>query len=82
MRHASLIHGGNSLLSKLSTCTTVLLWLVSVKTYYCLWQAVGSDLVFEVEVINPKDNQGDVQEEDRKVKGWVLNDWRVDKRTV
>jgi len=31
--------------------------------------------MFEVEVINPKDNQGDVQEEDRKVKGWVLNDW-------
>jgi len=43
---------------------------------------VGNDLVFEVEVIDPKDNQGDVQEEDCKVKGWVLNDWGVDKRTV
>ena len=31
-----------------------------VKTYYCLWQAVGDDLVFEVEVIDPKDEQGDV----------------------
>ena len=31
-----------------------------VKTYYCLWQAVGEDLVFEVEVIDPEDEQGDV----------------------
>jgi len=29
-----------------------------------LWQAVGNDLVFEVEVINPKDNQGDIEQED------------------
>jgi len=29
-----------------------------------LWQAVGNNLVFEVEVINPKDNQGDVEQED------------------
>jgi len=29
-----------------------------------LWQAVGNDLVFEVEVIDPKDNQGDVEQED------------------
>jgi len=31
-----------------------------VKTYYCLWQAVGDNLVFEVEVIDPKDEQRDV----------------------
>jgi len=31
-----------------------------VETYYCLWQTVGDDLVFEVEVIDPKDNQRDV----------------------
>jgi len=31
-----------------------------VKTYYCLWQAMGDDLVFEVEVIDPKDEQGDI----------------------
>jgi len=43
---------------------------------------VGNDLVFEVEVINPKDNQRDIYKEDGKVKGWVLNDWGVDKRTV
>jgi len=43
---------------------------------------VGDDLVFEVEVIDPKDNQGDVDKEKRKVKGWMLNDWGVDKRTV
>ena len=35
-----------------------------VETYYCLWQAVGNDLVFEVEVIDPKDNQRDMAEED------------------
>jgi len=35
-----------------------------VKTYYCLWQAVGNDLMFEVEVIDPKDNQRDVAKED------------------
>ena len=34
--------------------------LLSVKTYYCLRQAVGDDLVFEVEVIDPKNNQRDV----------------------
>jgi len=34
--------------------------VVLVKTYYCLWQAVGDDLVFEVEVIDPEDEQGDV----------------------
>ena len=44
-----------------------------VKTYYCLWQAVGNDLVFEVKVTDPKDNQGDVGQEERKVKTWVLN---------
>jgi len=43
---------------------------------------VGNDLVFEVEVIDPKDNQGDVDKEEHKVKGWMLNDWGVDKRTV
>jgi len=32
----------------------------NVETYYCLWQAVGNDLVFEVEVIDPEDEQGDV----------------------
>ena len=35
-----------------------------VKTYYYLWQAVGNDLMFEVEVINPKDDQRDMTEED------------------
>jgi len=40
----------------------------SVETYYCLGQAVGDDLVFEVKVIDPKDEQGDVQEEDSEVK--------------
>jgi len=29
--------------------------IVSVKTYYCLWQAVGNDLILEVEVTDPKD---------------------------
>ena len=29
-----------------------------------LWQAVGNNLVFEVEVIDPKDYQGDVEQED------------------
>jgi len=28
---------------------------------------VGDDLIFEVEVIDPKDEQGDIQEEDSKV---------------
>ena len=37
---------------------------VAVKTYYCLWQAVGNDLMFEVEVIDPKDYQRDVAKED------------------
>jgi len=36
-----------------------------VETYYCLWQAVGDDLMFEVEVIDPKDNQRDVKQEER-----------------
>ena len=31
-----------------------------VETYYCLRQAVGDKLVFEVEVIDPKNNQRDV----------------------
>jgi len=31
-----------------------------VKTYYCLRQAVGDDLIFEVEVIDPEDEQRDV----------------------
>jgi len=35
-----------------------------------------------VEVIDPKDEQGNIQEEDSKVKGWMLNNWGVDKRTV
>jgi len=45
-----------------------MLWKMSaqnVETYYCLWQAVGDDLVLEVEVIDPKDNQGDVEQEER-----------------
>jgi len=45
----------------------------SVETYYCLWQAVGNDLVFEVKVTDPKNNQEDVGQEERKVKAWVLN---------
>ena len=36
----------------------------NVETYYCLWQAVGDDLMFEVEVIDPKDNQGEVEQEE------------------
>jgi len=36
----------------------------AVETYYCLRRAVGNDLMFEVEVINPKDNQRDVAKED------------------
>jgi len=36
----------------------------NVETYYCLWQAVGNDLMFEVEVIDPKDNQRDMAKED------------------
>ena len=43
---------------------------------------MGDDLVFEVEVIDPKDNQGDIQKEDGKIEAEVLNDWGVDKRTV
>jgi len=43
---------------------------------------VGDDLVFEVEVIDPKDNQGDIQKEDSEIEAEVLNDWGVDKRTV
>jgi len=43
---------------------------------------VGDNLVFEVEVIDPTDKQRDVQEEDGKIEAKVLNDWRVDKRTV
>jgi len=39
-----------------------------VKTYYCLRQAVGDNLIFEVEVIDPKDEQGDIQEKDSEVK--------------
>jgi len=35
-----------------------------------------------VEVIDPKDEQGDVQEEDGEIKAKVLNNWGVDKRTV
>jgi len=35
-----------------------------IKTYYCLWQAVGNDLMFEIEVIDPKDNQQDMTKED------------------
>jgi len=35
-----------------------------VETYYCLWRAVGNDLMFEVEVIDPKDNQRDMAKED------------------
>jgi len=40
----------------------------------CLWPAVGNNLVFEVEVIDPKDNQRDVAKEDQDVKAEVLND--------
>jgi len=35
-----------------------------VETYYCSRQAVGDDLVFEVEVTDPEDNQRDVAKED------------------
>jgi len=35
---------------------------------------VGNDLVFEVEVIDPKDNQRDVAKKDQDVKAEVLND--------
>ena len=45
-----------------------------VKTYYCLWQAVGDDLIFEVKVTDPKNYQRDVGQEEHKVKTWVLND--------
>jgi len=47
-----------------------------------LWQAVGNDDVFEVEVIDPKDEQRDIQEKDSKIEAKVLNNWGVDKRTV
>jgi len=36
------------------------LGVVCVETYYCLRQGVGDNLVFEVEVIDPKDEQGDI----------------------
>jgi len=35
-----------------------------VETYYCLGRAVGNDLMFEVEVIDPKDDQRDMAKED------------------
>jgi len=35
-----------------------------VETYYCLGQAVGNGLMFEVEVIDPKDDQRDMTKED------------------
>ena len=35
---------------------------------------MGNNLVFEVEVTDPKDYQGDVGQEKCKVKTWVLND--------
>jgi len=35
-----------------------------VETYYCLRRAVGNDLMFEVEVIDPKDDQRDMAKED------------------
>ena len=34
--------------------------MTAVETYYCLWQAVGDDLIFEVEVTDPKDYQRDI----------------------
>ena len=37
---------------------------VVVETYYCLGRAVGNNLMFEVEVIDPKDNQRDMAKED------------------
>jgi len=33
-----------------------------------LRQAAGNNLIFEVEVIDPKEEQGDIQEEDSEVK--------------
>ena len=48
--------------------------IISVETYYCLWRAVGNDLMFEVEVIDPKDDQRDMAKEDWDVKAEVLND--------
>jgi len=33
-----------------------------------LRQAVGNNLIFEVEVIDPKEEQGDIQEKDSEVK--------------
>ena len=41
---------------------------VPVKTYYCLRQTVGDNLIFEVEVIDTKDEQGYVQEKDGEIK--------------
>jgi len=38
--------------------------VAAVKTYYCLRQTVGDNLIFEVEVIDPKDYQRDVAKED------------------
>jgi len=38
--------------------------VTSVETYYCLWRAVGNDLMFEVEVIDPKDDQRDMTKKD------------------
>jgi len=38
-----------------------------------LWQAVGNDNVFEVEVIDPKDKQGEIGQEDNNVKAKGLN---------
>jgi len=35
-----------------------------VETYYCLRQAVGDDLVFEVEIIDPEDEQRDMGKEE------------------
>jgi len=44
-----------------------------VKTYYCLWQAVGNDLIFEVKVTDPKNYQRDIGQEKHEVKTWVFN---------
>ena len=45
----------------------------SVKTHYCLQQQWSDDIVFEVEVIDPKDKQEDVEKEDNDVKAEGLN---------
>ena len=44
-----------------------------VETYYCLWQAVGNDLIFEVKVTDPKNYQRDIGQEEHKVKTWMFN---------